>query len=467
MAGTARIDITPDWPVMLAGFGQRTTPSTGVLDPIFAKALYLSDGRDGLLIITSDLSNIAPALGRAVTQALVERTGLTDAQICLCASHTHSAPMPSYAGDDAPGVEAYEPFLRDKMIAVGAAAIAAAKPSRIRTGVGQADIFLNRRTRGNPNRVDRRVAVIALEDAATGQVDAVLFGCGCHPTVLGWDRNQISADFTGHAQARIEAALDGATALFFNTAQGNIVPNISPNFDALDPRGYYGGTAGMVARLGDTLADEVLRVVHASPAGGALQVGCRRTDLVMLQSYAEYDDATAQRLLRDSRSVIAEFLGENFDRPSPPRYLWSVASAAVIERDLPEPEMRRLMIACCAQRALQRRLGGAQAVMPVPVPVQVIRINEFELLALPGEVLVESGEEWSRLADSPTAFILAIANSHFRYLPGACHFAEPNAENRYETASAGLQRDAIDLAFAEAARLLTGLRAEMNTGATR
>ena len=54
-AGTARVDITPDWPVMMAGFGQRTQPSQGVLDRIFVKALFLDDGENRLLLITADL----------------------------------------------------------------------------------------------------------------------------------------------------------------------------------------------------------------------------------------------------------------------------------------------------------------------------------------------------------------------------------------------------------------------------
>ncbi len=33
--GTARVDITPSWPVMKGGFGQRTGPHTGVLDVFF------------------------------------------------------------------------------------------------------------------------------------------------------------------------------------------------------------------------------------------------------------------------------------------------------------------------------------------------------------------------------------------------------------------------------------------------
>ena len=99
IAGSARIDITPDWPVLQGGFGQRTTASTGVLDRLFAKALYLQAGDERLLLITTDLICIPKPLAQPVTEALTARTGLEARQICICASHTHSGPLPHDRGD--------------------------------------------------------------------------------------------------------------------------------------------------------------------------------------------------------------------------------------------------------------------------------------------------------------------------------------------------------------------------------
>ena len=45
--GAAEIDVTPDFPVDLSGFGLRTQPSLGVLEPIFARALFLDDDDGG------------------------------------------------------------------------------------------------------------------------------------------------------------------------------------------------------------------------------------------------------------------------------------------------------------------------------------------------------------------------------------------------------------------------------------
>ena len=160
--GVAVRDITPAWPVMLAGFGQRVSPSEGVLDPIFAKALWLDAGDTRLAFITTDLLCVPGSLAEWVARAAGERLGLLPAEICLTASHTHSAPPPHDAGDGAPGVTAFVAHLKDVLVDLLADARADARPARVSAAVGAADLFFNRRTRGRPNHVDPRLPVISV-----------------------------------------------------------------------------------------------------------------------------------------------------------------------------------------------------------------------------------------------------------------------------------------------------------------
>ena len=459
LAGTARIDVTPDWPVMLAGFGQRTQPSNGVLDRIFVKALFLDDGDHRLLLITADLISTPRPLGEAVVAELGDALGLMPEQICICASHTHSAPMPHYAGDDATGVAAFAASLQAAMIAVGIQAVAAARPCRIRTGVGTLDRFLNRRTRGAPNLVDTRIPVVVADDAVSGQPIAVLFGAGCHPVTLGWDNMKISGDFPGVAQSAVEAAMPGVNALFFNTTEGNVVPITSPNRDALDPRGYVGGIYDDTRKMGGDLARAVLQAMAEAKASTALRVSSERQTLLLKPNFADYTPEAAASLLADAGQTLARYLGDDLARGLPPGPLWSVASDVVVARDLSEGDMRELMIACCRYLGLYQRRADAAPPKPVKAPVQVLRINDFAFLALPGEVMVEVGQAWSDLAASPTAFIVGLANAHLRYLPLAAHFAEPEAAVRYETVTAGLQSGEVEVALEHAAAMLARLRA--------
>jgi hypothetical protein len=53
--GIAKIDITPDYPIRLSGFGGRRTESEGVTHPIWAKAMSIDYGDAApLLLITVD-----------------------------------------------------------------------------------------------------------------------------------------------------------------------------------------------------------------------------------------------------------------------------------------------------------------------------------------------------------------------------------------------------------------------------
>src|SRR5437763_1083877 len=45
--GLAQVDITPEYPIRLNGFGNRRSESEGVTAKIFAKAMAIDDGGDG------------------------------------------------------------------------------------------------------------------------------------------------------------------------------------------------------------------------------------------------------------------------------------------------------------------------------------------------------------------------------------------------------------------------------------
>lgn len=460
-AGSARVDITPQWPVLQGGFGQRTTPSEGVLDAVFAKALFLQAGDESLLIITADLICIPKQLAEPVLDALIARTGLALRQICLCASHTHSGPVP-YDASGAQGTAQYSAFLQARLIEVALAARDQAVPCRVATGAGAVNVFLNRRTRGEPNIVDPRVAVLAVQDAADGHLLAVLFGVGCHPVTLGWNNMQISADFPGVAQRHIEGALQADNALFFNSTEGNVIPTTSPNRNSLDPRGYHGGGYADTQFIGETVANEVLRVVQSLQFDAHLTLGSARQDLRLMPRNASFDMASATQRLAAADAVLRAELGQDYAVRAN-GFLWALASQHVVAVDSTEADMRRLMVACCEQLGLSARVAHGKALKPVQVPVQVMRIdaggNALELLALPGEVLVEVGQAWCARTANPQAFIVGLANAHLRYLPRAAQFDEPDADVHYETITAGLEPQGIERALDAAASMLAQVRA--------
>jgi len=454
--GTARIDITPTWPVIQGGFGQRTTPSEGVLDPVLAKALYLESGGEELLWITADLIAIPHQVSAPVVAAVVAATSLAPHQICICASHTHSGPLP-YGAPDAPGVALYSEFLVASLIEVGLAAVAHPVACEVGTGAGSVDVFFNRRTRGNPNLVDSRVAVLVVRETGGDQRSTVLFGVGCHPVTLGWDNPLISGDFPGVAQRLVEADPAIHTAMFFNTTEANVIPITSPDRDALDPRGYCGGSPGDAAAIGRAIADEVLRVIDDVATTGDVALGSARVEVELEANNAAFDLPTAQARLAAATAVLASELGDDFEQRAN-GYLWALASRHVVDTDCSEPDMRRIMIACCEFLGLSARVAHGRSLQPVKVPLQVLRMGNMELLALPGEPLVEVGLAWSSLTGNDDSYVIGLANAHLRYLPLQQHFDLPDARSQYDTVTAGLEPGAVDRLLDEAAQLLGSVR---------
>ena len=91
--------------------------------------------------------------------------------------------------------------------------------------------------------VDHDVPVLKVT-APDGSLRAVLFGYACHNTTLGADVYQIDGDYAGHAQAELERAHPGATALFLMLCGGDQNPH---------PR----GTLELAREHGRALAAEV------------------------------------------------------------------------------------------------------------------------------------------------------------------------------------------------------------------
>jgi hypothetical protein len=455
-AGSARIDITPTWPVMQGGFGQRTTPSEGVLDQVLAKALYLESADEALLLITADLIAIPHQVSGPVVAAIVAASGLAPHQICVCASHTHSGPLP-YGAPDAPGVARYTEFLIAALIEVGLEAVAHPVACEVGTGSGSVDVFFNRRTRGNPNLVDPRVGVLVVQATEGARERTVLFGVGCHPVTLGWDNPLVSGDFPGVAQRLLEADPAVDLAMFFNTTEANVIPITSPDRDALDPRGYCGGSPDDATTIGRAIADQVLRTIDAVVTSPEVRLGSARLEIELQPNNAAFDLETAQSRLAASTAVLASELGDDFEQRAG-GYLWALASQHVVDTDCSEPDMRRIMIACCEHLGLSARVAHGRSLGPVKVPVQVLRIGEMELLALPGEPLVEVGLAWSALTGHDDSYVVGLANAHLRYLPLQEHFDRPDARSQYDTVTAGLEPGAVDRLLDEAAALLPLVR---------
>lgn len=279
--GLARVKITPEQPVWMAGYASRDRPFESVHDDLYAKALVLVDGGGTrAALVTTDLIGLSAEVANPIRRRIEEATGIPAASVILSSSHTHTGPTLSLDPTPREGRQladtertvAYTKSLQDKLVQVVAEAARQLQPARLAHGTGVVHFVMNRReyttARGvilgvNPRgQADRSVPVLRF-DGADGKPLAVVFGAASHNTTLGPRDFEISGDYAGHAQRMVEEQLPGVQAMFILGCAGDANP-------------YPRGSHEIAQRHGKELASEVLRVANdtekLAPVRGPLRV---------------------------------------------------------------------------------------------------------------------------------------------------------------------------------------------------
>ena len=76
--GVAQVDITPDYPIRLSGYGSRRTESEGIIQRLWAKALAIgSDTEEPVIVVTVENCGLPDELTEAVAHRVKQKTGLS------------------------------------------------------------------------------------------------------------------------------------------------------------------------------------------------------------------------------------------------------------------------------------------------------------------------------------------------------------------------------------------------------
>lgn len=307
LAGAARVDITPDYPVRLSGYGSRRTVNDGVAQHIFAKALAIgSDAEGPAVLVTVDNVGVPSTIREEVLRRLGAKTQVRGERFAIASSHTHCAPMlagvlPNLFGmeipaEHVPAIGRYTRELTDRIEQVALAALADRKPALLAWGVGKVGFAANRRGR-LLQPVDHDLPVLRVT-APDGTVRAIFTSYACHCTTIGID--QIHGDWAGCAQEALEREFPGAVAL---TALG-CGADQNPN-----PR----RTMELVVQYGEALAAEAKRLAlgKLTPISGALDCRTKKIELAYgtLPSRGEW-----QALAESKTAAIAYHARKNLAR---------------------------------------------------------------------------------------------------------------------------------------------------------
>jgi len=369
--GAASVDITPDYPVRLSGYGGRRLPNTGISQHIFAKALAIGSNDDGpAVLVTVDNCGIPASMREEVLNRLTAKTKVIDARFAICSTHTHCAPMilgvlPNLFGMDIPpehlpAIERYTRELTDSIEKAALAALADRKPATLTWGVGKVGFAANRRT--FPLKpIDHDLPVLRIT-GTDGKVRAIFTSYACHCTTIGID--EIHGDWAGVAQESLQRDFPGAVAL---TALG-CGADQNPN-----PR----RTMDLVKKHGEELATEAKRMTLGvlKPVDGKLECQSKRIELA-------YDKL-------------------------PTRIEWAALASS-----------KTAAIAYHAKKNLER-LNRGEA-LPTHLPYLVQRWSfgdDLTMVFLPGEVTVDYSLRIKREFDRERLWVNAYSNDVPCYIP--------------------------------------------------
>ena len=227
--GACKIDITPYdlTKVRLAGFGFDRR-ATGVLDPIYGRVFYLSDGETELAVATLDLIGLSIPMAKRIRTKV---KGLAPGAVQVTCTHSHSGPdtlgfwgkaiagkIPYATGSD----PQYMEWLEDEVAYALDKAKNLARPASVQVGVDDSPKGKWSKNIMAPDLADERLTALRFEDLATGETIATVVHFGSHPESL-WDRNTlVSPDYVGDTMRVVEERLGGC-GVFWNGALGGMV----------------------------------------------------------------------------------------------------------------------------------------------------------------------------------------------------------------------------------------------------
>ncbi len=380
LVGVAEVDVTPDYPVRLNGYGGRRAESEGVEQRIRAKALAIgSDAEGSFVLITMDNCGVPEWIRTELLKRLAAKR-VTSERFALCSSHTHSAPMlngvlPTIFGIPIPpehqrNIDRYTKEFTDKLEQLTLAALADRKPAQLAWAKGEVKFAGNRRkptptgyqNAQNPDGpVDHELPLLRVT-SPEGILRAVLVNYACHCTTSGL--NKVHADWAGSAQLAIEKAQPGVIAL---TAIGC----------GADQNPYPRGTYELADKHGQSLANEVARLLKEG-------------------KFTE---------LRGPLTGVAKRIELPFDK-LPTRAEWEAAAKKSGAEGLR------------AQRALATLDAGGKIPDRLPYLVQVWSFGrDLAMVFLPGEVVVDYGLRIKREFDGARVWVNGYSNDVPCYIP--------------------------------------------------
>jgi neutral ceramidase len=415
-----KVDITPDYPVRLAGyFNERL--SDGVLDPLHMRLAAFELGGSRLLFIQVDSCAIPPGDADEIRSEIARRSSFQKSEVMLLVSHIHTGPdLEGFFG-----LARDERYLADLKKRIVEAAVSLKPRDESFLSLARATyegLAYNRRwwmkdgtvvtnppkrspdRRGPEGPVDREANTIVFRDGRGG-LQALFVNISNHTDTVGGTK--ITADWPGFMESDLNGRLGAGFPVFpFIAPQGNIN---HLEFEDLRPQTNY----EEAERLGRAYGE----IVAASLAGARRQPADRLEAREIVASIPSR--AVSETELDDARRLLER----------------AGASGQGQGRDLTAEDLAKGDIAVEALFARELVRFAETKPPEYRVPLQVLKLGGAAFAAIPGEPFVEVGLALKAVKGYDLVFPVALANGYFGYIALPENFGRGGYETRPGAAS--------------------------------
>ncbi|MEA4832296.1 MAG: hypothetical protein VB118_06740 [Oscillospiraceae bacterium] len=388
--GYSRLDITPPLGIGLNGYFHYRF-SDGVLDPLYANALAVSDGNGRAVIISVDIVGIPLLIVKEAVRRISERCRIPENAVIVACTHIHTGP--SIVGGDSDST--YNEILLRKLGDAAFMALSALLQTTVSVSHSEArNVSFIRRFRmkdgtvrtnpgidnpdvaGKLGEEDNEVQSVLL--TRTGGRNLLLVHFQVHPDVIGG--NKYSADFPGFVRKTVESVLPDTDCIYFNGAQGD-TNHINPN----PPEGRPWGGYEHAKSMGRAIALSALASLDKSKQASDAPVRFSRIDTpVPVRRFSASEISEAEAVCANSQAG-------------------NVRSSS----------MEELGRVACARKILKYSKFAF-----IELPIFAIAFSDVLFVSMPGEPFTEIGRQIKNSFGSFIATLpLCCANGYQGYLP--------------------------------------------------
>jgi len=384
ICGAKQIDITPPIGIPLAGYGARLKGSEGIHDSLNAQLVYLSDTSNEVLFIGLDLVAIDADFTTQVRARLNRELGIPETSILLACTHTHSGPDGYANAFPREKLNINDSLRQNTIDKIAGAALwtkSSARPATISYGSERiTGIGLNR---NDPNKeIDNELAIVRID--VEEKPLTVLVNFACHPTVMGADNLQISADLPGTARKFFRIHYPTTIFMFMNGAAGDVSTRFmrrTQGFEELDRFGsiLFGASMALMQKT-QSLAD-----AH-------ITCKCLPIDLPIRNFPSEKEAKEALKACEDDYLLLKN-------------------------NSVPQAELRKAETKIQGARIQAQFAVLLKETKTVRSEIQVIQLGNLFIITIPGEPF--SGISLAIKASFPNnpVFVVGYANDYMGYFP--------------------------------------------------